>query len=120
MGLTIFGDLAHKMPVGDCDQYSEGVNGKELRAMLLQSLALRLPPPSVLWMEDSAYRKHGLFQPEEEYSVLLGALEAVMLQFGVKINVGQGVAAAWRYTETAGRRISPCKRRVFAAQCSVR
>lgn len=95
MGLTIFGDLAHKMPVVTAINIPEGVNGKELRAMLLQEFGIEIAT-SFGPLDGKILRigNMGYSSQKRNILLLLGALEAVMLQFGVKINVGQGVAAA--------------------------
>lgn len=104
MGLTIFGDLAHKMPVVTAINIPEGVNGKELRAMLLQEFGIEIAT-SFGPLDGKILRigNMGYSSQKRNILLLLGALEAVMLQFGVKINVGQGVAAAMEVYRNAGQ-----------------
>lgn len=104
MGLTIFGDPAHKMPVVTAINIPEGVNGKELRAMLLQEFGIEIAT-SFGPLDGKILRigNMGYSSQKRNILLLLGALEAVMLQFGVKINVGQGVAAAMEVYRNAGQ-----------------
>lgn len=95
MGLSIFGDLAHKMPVVTAINIPEGVDGKALRAMLLNEFGIEIAT-SFGPLDGKILRigNMGYSSQKRNILILLGALEAVMLQFGVKIDVGQGVAAA--------------------------
>ena len=95
MGLSIFGDLAHKMPVVTAINIPEGVDGKALRAMLLNEFGIEIAT-SFGPLDGKILRigNMGYSSQKRNILLLLGALEAVMLQFGVKVNVGQGVAAA--------------------------
>ncbi|RGY96930.1 alanine--glyoxylate aminotransferase family protein [Clostridium sp. AM58-1XD] len=95
MGLTIFGDVAHKMPVVTAIEIPQGVNGTKIRSELLEYFGIEIatsfgPLDGRIWrignMGYSSQKRNILFT--------LGALEAVLRQNGVKVPAGDGVAAA--------------------------
>ena len=95
MGLKIFGDVAHKMPVVTAIEIPQGVNGTKIRSELLEYFGIEIatsfgPLDGKIWrignMGYSSQKRNILFT--------LGALEAVLRQNGVKVPAGDGVAAA--------------------------
>ena len=95
MGLSVFGDLKHKMPVVTAINIPEGVDGKALRGMLLNEFGIEIAT-SFGPLDGKILRigNMGYSSQKRNILILLGALEAVMLQNGVHVNVGEGVAAA--------------------------
>ena len=95
MGLKIFGDVAHKMPVVTAIEIPQGVNGTKIRSELLEYFGIEIatsfgPLDGKIWrignMGYSSQKRNILFT--------LGALEAVLRQNGVKVPAGDGVSAA--------------------------
>ncbi|MDO4174239.1 MAG: alanine--glyoxylate aminotransferase family protein [Eubacteriales bacterium] len=95
MGLTIFGDLEHKMPVVTAINIPEGINGKDIRGMLLNDFGIEIAT-SFGPLDGKILRigNMGYCSQERNILILLGALEAVMLKHGAKIATGQAVSAA--------------------------
>ena len=95
MGLTIFGDLKHKMPVVTAINIPEGVDGKAIRGMLLDDFGIEIAT-SFGPLDGKILRigNMGYSSQKRNILMLLGALEAVMLQLHVPVNKGAGVAAA--------------------------
>lgn len=95
MGLSIFGDLKHKMPVVTAINIPEGADGKVLRAQLLNDFGIEIAT-SFGPLDGKILRigNMGYSSQKRNILILLGALEAVMLRNGVKIATGEGVAAA--------------------------
>ncbi len=95
MGLTIFGDLAHKMPVVTAINIPEGVDGKVIRGMLLDDFGIEIAT-SFGPLDGKILRigNMGYSSQKRNILLLLGALEAVMLQNHVKVSKGEAVAAA--------------------------
>lgn len=102
MGLTIFGDIAHKMPVVTAINIPEGADGKKIRGMLLDDFGIEIAT-SFGPLDGKILRigNMGYSSQKRNILILLGALEAVMLQNGVKVAKGEGVAAALAVYKTA-------------------
>lgn len=102
MGLTIFGDIAHKMPVVTAIHIPEGADGKKIRGMLLDDFGIEIAT-SFGPLDGKILRigNMGYSSQKRNILILLGALEAVMLQNGVKVAKGEGVAAALAVYKTA-------------------
>jgi (S)-ureidoglycine-glyoxylate aminotransferase len=95
MGLTIFGDLNHKMPVVTAINIPEGADGKVIRGMLLTDFGIEIAT-SFGPLDGKILRigNMGYSSQKRNILILLGALEAVMLANGVKIFTGDAIAAA--------------------------
>lgn len=95
MGLSIFGDIEHKMPVVTAINIPEGVDGKVIRGTLLNEFGIEIAT-SFGPLDGKILRigNMGYSSQKRNILILLGALEAVMLQNHVKIATGEGVAAA--------------------------
>lgn len=104
MGLSIFGDVANKMPVVTAINIPEGADGKTIRGMLLNDFGIEIAT-SFGPLDGKILRigNMGYSSQKRNILILLGALEAVMLQNGVKIAVGDGVAAAMEVYKNAGK-----------------
>ncbi|WP_027415703.1 pyridoxal-phosphate-dependent aminotransferase family protein [Aneurinibacillus terranovensis] len=95
MGLELYGDLACKLPVVTCIAIPDGIDGESVRSMLLHDFDIEIassfgPLKGKIWrigtMGYSCRKKNVLH--------VLGALEAVLLRHGAKIQAGQAVQAA--------------------------
>lgn len=106
MGLSIFGDLKHKMPVVTAINIPEGADGKAIRGMLLNEFGIEIAT-SFGPLDGKILRigNMGYSSQKRNILILLGALEAVMLQNGIKVAVGQGVAAAMEVYKNAEKQI---------------
>lgn len=95
MGLTIFGDLAHKMPVVTAINIPEGTDGKAIRSMLLNEFGIEIAT-SFGPLDGKILRigNMGYSSQKRNILLLLGALEAVMKRNGVKVATGEAVQAA--------------------------
>ncbi len=95
MGLTIFGDLKHKMPVVTAINIPEGLDGKMLRAELLNDFGIEIAT-SFGPLDGKILRIGNMGYSSQKRNILftLGALEAVLLQHKVKLPAGDAVAAA--------------------------
>ena len=95
MGLTIFGDRKHKMPVVTAINIPEGADGKAIRADLLNDFGIEIAT-SFGPLDGKILRigNMGYSSQKRNILILLGALEAVMKKNGVKVAVGEGVSAA--------------------------
>lgn len=95
MGLTIFGDLKHKMPVVTAINIPEGTDGKAIRGMLLDDFGIEIAT-SFGPLDGKILRigNMGYSSQKRNILILLGALEAVMKRNGVKVSTGEAVAAA--------------------------
>ncbi|MDY4770524.1 MAG: alanine--glyoxylate aminotransferase family protein [Lachnospiraceae bacterium] len=102
MGLSIFGDVEHKMPVVTAINIPEGTDGKAIRGMLLDDFGIEIAT-SFGPLDGKILRigNMGYSSQKRNILILLGALEAVMLQNGVKVSVGEGVAAAMEVYKNA-------------------
>lgn len=95
MGLTIFGDLEHKMPVVTAINIPEGADGKVIRGLLLDEFGIEIAT-SFGPLDGRILRigNMGYSSQKRNILILLGALEAVMLRCGVKVSTGEAVRAA--------------------------
>ena len=102
MGLTIFGDLANKMPVVTAINIPEGADGKAIRGDLLNDFGIEIAT-SFGPLDGKILRigNMGYSSQKRNILILLGALEAVMLKNGVKVAIGEGVQAAWKVYQEA-------------------
>lgn len=104
MGLTIFGDLKNKMPVVTAINIPEGADGKAIRGMLLDDFGIEIAT-SFGPLDGKILRigNMGYSSQKRNILLLLCALEAVMLQNGVKVSTGEAVAAALEVYKKAGK-----------------
>jgi Serine-pyruvate aminotransferase/archaeal aspartate aminotransferase len=95
MGLNLYGDEKHKLPVVTAIEIPTGIDGESVRAMLLKEFEIEIassfgPLKGKIWrigtMGYSCRKKNILH--------VLGALEAVLLRHKANINVGCAVQAA--------------------------
>ena len=95
MGLTIFGDLKHKMPVVTAINIPEGIDGPTLRGQMLNDFGIEVAT-SFGPLDGKIIRIGNMGYSSQKRNILLtlGALEAVFINNNVKINVGDGVQAA--------------------------
>ncbi len=95
MGLTIFGDVAHKMPVVTAINIPEGADGKAIRGMLLNEFGIEIAT-SFGPLDGKILRigNMGYSSQKRNILILLGALGAVMRRNGVNVSTDEGVAAA--------------------------
>ncbi|MCQ2508831.1 MAG: alanine--glyoxylate aminotransferase family protein [Dorea sp.] len=102
MGLSIFGDLAHKMPGCTAINIPEGISGPTLRGMMLDEFGIELAT-SFGPLDGKIIRIGNMGYGSQKRNILLtlAALEAVLVSQGVKINQGQGVQAAMEVYKNA-------------------
>lgn len=95
MGMKIFGDLEHKMPVVTAIEIPEGVDGKSVRAQLIEDFGIEIAT-SFGPLDGKIWRIGNMGYSSQKRNILLtlGALEAVLMQHKVKIPAGDAVAAA--------------------------
>ena len=95
MGLEIFGDLEHKMPVVTAINIPEGVDGKAVRGMLLNEFGIEIAT-SFGPLDGKILRigNMGYSSQKRNILLLLGALETVMRRNGAKVTAGKAVDAA--------------------------
>jgi (S)-ureidoglycine-glyoxylate aminotransferase len=95
MGLELYGNPACKLPVVTCITIPDGIDGESVRSMLLHDFDIEIassfgPLKGKIWrigtMGYSCRKKNVLH--------VLGALEAVLLRHGAKIQIGYAVQAA--------------------------
>lgn len=104
MGLTIFGDLEHKMPVVTAINIPEGADGKAIRSMLLNEFGIEIAT-SFGPLDGRILRigNMGYSSQKRNILILLGALGAVMQRNGVKVSTDAGVSAAMDVYAKAGK-----------------
>ena len=104
MGLTIFGDLEHKMPVVTAINIPEGADGKVIRGMMLNEFGIEIAT-SFGPLDGKILRigNMGYSSQKRNILILLGALEAVMKRNGVKVSEGKAVNAAMDVYESAAK-----------------
>jgi (S)-ureidoglycine-glyoxylate aminotransferase len=95
MGLRLFGDPAHKMPVVACIEIPEGIDGESVRSMLLGEFGIEIAS-SFGALKGRIWRIGTMGYSCSKRNVLLtlGALEAVLLRHGAKVDAGAGLQAA--------------------------
>ncbi|MFL6555406.1 MAG: pyridoxal-phosphate-dependent aminotransferase family protein [Bacillus sp. (in: firmicutes)] len=95
MGLTLFGDVEHKLPCVTCIKIPSGVDGESVRKMLLDAFSIEIassfgPLHGKIWRIGTM----GYSCRQENILSVLGALEAVLIRHGVNVNRGQALQAA--------------------------
>ena len=95
MGLTIFGDLANKMPCVTAINIPDGTTGPAIRSQLMNDFGIEIAT-SFGPLDGKILRIGNMGYSSQKRNILftLGALEATMIAQGIKVNVGDGVAAA--------------------------
>lgn len=95
MGLSVFGDVAHKMPVVTAINIPEGTDGKEIRSTLLNEFGIEIAT-SFGPLDGRILRigNMGYSSQKRNILILLGALGAVVNRCGGKADTDAGVAAA--------------------------
>ncbi|GAF64179.1 aspartate transaminase [Bacillus sp. TS-2] len=95
MGLSLFGDPQYKLPTVTCINIPEEVNGDQVRSQLLEEFGIEIassfgPLSGKIWrigtMGFSCQKRNILFT--------LSALEAILIQEGVRIYQGEALQAA--------------------------
>lgn len=105
MGLKIFGDFEHKMPVVTAVCIPQGVDGKRIRGQMLEDFGIDIAT-SFGPLDGKVLRIGNMGYSSQKRNILmtLGALEAVLLQNHFKLPAGEGVAAALKvYRECENR-----------------
>lgn len=95
MGLKLYGDPACKMPVVTCIEIPEGIDGESVRSMLLGEFGIEIassfgPLKGRIWRIGTM----GYSCSKRNVLLTLGALEAVLLRHGCKVDAGAAVQAA--------------------------
>jgi (S)-ureidoglycine---glyoxylate transaminase len=95
MGLHLFGDSEHKLPCVTCVEIPDGVDGESVRKMLLDAFSIEIassfgPLHGKIWRIGTM----GYSCRKENVLSTLGALEAVLIRHGVKVNRGDALQAA--------------------------
>ena len=103
MGLKIFGDLKHKMPCVTAICIPEGIDGPTLRGQALRDFGIEMAT-SFGPLDGKIIRIGNMGYSSQKRNILftLGAIEAVLIDNGVKVPAGEAVAAALQvYKENA-------------------
>ncbi|WP_211211493.1 pyridoxal-phosphate-dependent aminotransferase family protein [Heyndrickxia acidiproducens] len=95
MGLTLFGDSAHKLPPVTCVNIPAGIDGESVRSMLLEEFGIEIassfgPLHGKIWRIGTM----GYGCRKDNILTLLGALEAVLIRHGANIFRGEALQAA--------------------------
>ncbi|RIX51529.1 alanine--glyoxylate aminotransferase family protein [Paenibacillus nanensis] len=95
MGLGLYGDPASKMPVVTCIEIPDGIDGEAVRSMLLGDFGIEIassfgPLKGRIWRIGTM----GYSCSKRNVLLTLGALEAVLLRHGCKLEAGAAVQAA--------------------------
>ncbi|WP_172250768.1 pyridoxal-phosphate-dependent aminotransferase family protein [Saccharibacillus deserti] len=95
MGLTLFNNVAWKLPVVTCIRIPEGVDGESVRGMLLKQFGIEIassfgPLHGQIWRIGTM----GYSCRQENVLFVLAALEAVLIRHRAPITVGRGVQEA--------------------------
>ncbi|WP_172193910.1 pyridoxal-phosphate-dependent aminotransferase family protein [Saccharibacillus qingshengii] len=95
MGLTLFNDVAWKLPVVTCIRIPEGVDGESVRGMLLNQFGIEIassfgPLHGQIWRIGTM----GYSCRQENVLFVLAALEAVLIRHRAPITIGRGVQEA--------------------------
>ncbi|MEY8353582.1 alanine--glyoxylate aminotransferase family protein [Lachnospiraceae bacterium 54-53] len=95
MGLKIFGDPVHKMPVVTAICIPDGMDGKLIRGQLLSDFGIEIAT-SFGPLDGKILRIGNMGYSSQKRNILflLGALEAVLLQNHGKVPAGEAVGAA--------------------------
>lgn len=95
MGLTLFNDVAWKLPVVTCIRIPEGIDGESVRGMLLNLFGIEIassfgPLHGQIWRIGTM----GYSCRQENVLFVLAALEAVLIRHKAPIAIGRGVQEA--------------------------
>jgi len=95
MGLSLFGDLKHKLTCVTCIEIPNGVDGESARKMLLDEFSIEIassfgPLHGKIWRIGTM----GYSCRKENILAVLGALEAVLIRHSVHVNRGEALQAA--------------------------
>ena len=95
MGLTLFGDKENKLPCVTCVNIPEGVDGEQVRSMLLDEFSIEIassfgPLHGKIWRIGTM----GFSCRKENILFVLASLEAVLLRQGFNVNRGEALQAA--------------------------
>lgn len=95
MGLQLYGDPSCKMTVVTCVEIPAGVDGESVRSMLLDHYGIEIassfgPLKGRIWRIGTM----GYSCSKRNVLLTLGALEAVLLRHGHKLEAGKGLQAA--------------------------
>lgn len=95
MGLNLYGDPSCKMNVVTCIEIPSGIDGESVRAMLLDHFGIEIassfgPLKGKIWRIGTM----GYSCSKRNVLLTLGALEAVLLRHGYKLEAGKGLQAA--------------------------
>ncbi len=95
MGLKIFGDVSHKMPVVTAVCIPDGADGKKIRKELVDDFGIEIAT-SFGPLDGKIFRIGNMGYSSQKRNILLtlGALEAVLRQNQIQIPAGEGVEAA--------------------------
>jgi len=102
MGLSLFGDLTHRMNNVLGVYIPEGVDGERIRASLLNDFAIEIgtsfgPLHGRIWRIGTM----GYNARRDTVLTTLSALEQVLRQAGIAITAGSGISAALEFYEDA-------------------
>jgi (S)-ureidoglycine-glyoxylate aminotransferase len=102
MGLTLYGDPACKLPVVACVEIPDGIDGEQVRGMLLHGFGVEIAS-SFGPLKGKIWRIGTMGYSCRQSNVLhtLGALEAVLLRCGFRLPPGEAVQAALDVFEKA-------------------
>ena len=95
MGLELFGDEKHKLPVVTAIQIPEGINGDEIRSMMLEDFEVEIassfgPLHGKIWRIGAM----GYSSRKKNILHVLSALEATLIRKGFNVNKGESLQAA--------------------------
>lgn len=95
MGLELFGDEKNKLPVVTAIQIPEGIDGEEVRAMMLKDFEVEIassfgPLHGKIWRIGTM----GYSSRKKNILHVLGALEATLIRKGIHVNRGESLQAA--------------------------
>ena len=95
MGLQLFGDERHKLPVVTCIEVPTGIDSDEVRSMLLEDFEIEIassfgPLHGKIWRIGTM----GYSSRKKNILHVLAALEATLIRKGYKVNKGESVQAA--------------------------
>lgn len=95
MGLQLFGDSEHKLPSVTCVEIPDEVDGESVRNMLLREFSMEIassfgPLQGKIWRIGTM----GYSCRKENVLSVLGALEAVLIRHGAKVNRGEALQVA--------------------------
>ncbi len=95
MGLKLYGDKAHKLPVVTSIEIPAGIDGEAVRSMLLQEFEIEIassfgPLKGKIWRIGTM----GFSCRQKNILHVLGALEAVLIRHQAPVHAGKAVQAA--------------------------